>query len=81
MRNIKIHGIYRHFKGDYYLVLDVAKDSETLEDIVIYCALYEDGQVWIMKKNNFLSEVDHKNYPNVTEKYIFTLQDINSKKK
>lgn len=81
MRNIKIHGIYRHFKGDYYLVLDVAKDSETLEDIVIYCALYEDGQVWIRKKNNFLSEVDHKKYPNVTEKYIFTLQDINSKKK
>ena len=29
MREIKIHGIYRHFKGDYYLVEDIAFDSET----------------------------------------------------
>ena len=32
MREIKIHGIYKHFKGDYYLVEEIAKDCETLEE-------------------------------------------------
>lgn len=29
MQELKIHGVYKHFKGDYYLVEDIAKDSET----------------------------------------------------
>ena len=40
MRELKIHGIYRHFKGDYYLVEDIANDSETKEKMVIYRRLY-----------------------------------------
>ena len=47
MREIKIHGIYKHFKGDYYLVEEIAKDCETLEDVVIYRKLYEDGSCWV----------------------------------
>ena len=47
MREIKIHGIYKHFKGDYYLVEEIAKDCETLEDLVIYRKLYEDGSCWV----------------------------------
>ena len=37
---IKINGIYKHFKGDYYLVIDVASHSETKEKYVVYRRLY-----------------------------------------
>ena len=40
-------GKYRHFKGNEYEVLYVAKHSETLEDMVVYRALYGDGGVWV----------------------------------
>ena len=36
MREIKIHHLYRHFKGMLYYVEDIASDSETLEEMVIY---------------------------------------------
>ena len=39
-REIKINGIYKHFKGDYYLVEDVATHSETREKYIVYRALY-----------------------------------------
>lgn len=40
-------GKYRHFKGNEYEVLCVARHSETLEDMVVYRALYGDGDVWV----------------------------------
>ena len=40
-------GKYRHFKGKEYEVLAIAKHSETLEDMVVYKALYGDGGVWV----------------------------------
>ncbi len=80
MRKIKINGIYRHFKGDYYLVEDIANDSETKEKYVVYRALYDDNQLWIRPLDMFLSEVDHKKYPDVKAKYRFELQKISSKK-
>ena len=78
MRELKIHGIYKHFKGDYYLVEDVAMHSETKEEYVVYRRLYEDGGLWIRQKEMFLSEVDHEKYPDVKQKYRFELQDIKS---
>lgn len=40
-------GIYRHFKGNSYEVKDIALNSETLEEMVVYKALYGDGKLWV----------------------------------
>ena len=79
MRELVIHGIYKHFKGDRYLVEDIAFDSETKNKIVVYRRLYGDGSLWVRPLDMFLSEVDHNKYPNVKEKYRFTEVDIESK--
>ncbi len=67
MMELRIHGIYRHFKGNYYLVEDVAKDSETGQEMVIYRQLYGDGSLWVRPKEMFLSKVDKEKYPEVTQ--------------
>ena len=78
MRELKTKRIYKHFKGDYYLVEDIAKDSETKEEMVVYRRLYGEGDLWVRPLKMFLSEVDHEKYPNVEQKYRFELQDIKS---
>ena len=78
MREIKLHRVYRHFKGDKYLVEDIAKDCETEEELVVYRKLYGDGSLWVRRLTDFLSEVDHEKYPDVTQKYRFELLDIES---
>lgn len=50
-------GRYRHFKGNEYLVLFTARHSETGEDMVVYRALYGDGQVWVRPASMWNEEV------------------------
>ena len=46
MEKIKL-GKYRHFKGNEYEVIAIAKHSETTEDYVVYKALYGEGGIWV----------------------------------
>ena len=73
-RTIKIHGIYKHFKGNFYIIEDIAYYSETDEKMVVYRALYGDHKLWCRPYDMFLDEVDHQKYPKVTQKYRFELQ-------
>lgn len=58
-------GKYRHYKGKEYEVIGLAKHSETLEDLVVYKALYGDGQMWVRPVKMFeeFVEVDGKKVP------------------
>lgn len=51
-------GIYRHFKGNKYELLNIAKHSETLEEMVVYKALYGDGGVWVRPLSMWDEEVE-----------------------
>jgi len=78
MRRLKLNSIYKHFKGDNYLVLDIVIDSETKEEMVLYQALYGDCPKYVRPLSMFLSEVDHEKYPNVSQKYRFEEINIES---
>lgn len=67
MQEIK-KGRYRHFKGNEYEVLAIAKHSETTEDYVVYKALYGDGRIWIRPASmwNETVERDGKTYKRFT---------------
>ena len=76
MRKIKIGSIYRHFKGNLYIVTNIVNDSESnndteLKKVVIYKALYGKNLEWARPYDMFNSEVDHVKYPNVKQMYRF----------
>jgi hypothetical protein len=51
-------GKYKHFKGNFYEVVDIARSSETLEKLVIYRALYGDHGLWVRLLKMFLETVE-----------------------
>ncbi|MBR5507202.1 MAG: DUF1653 domain-containing protein [Clostridia bacterium] len=65
-------GIYRHYKGNEYEVIGVAKHSETLEDMVVYKALYGDGGIWVRPASMWNETVikdgkEHKRFEYIEE--------------
>ena len=67
--------IYKHFKGDYYLVENIAINSETGEKMVVYRALYGDGTLYVRPYDMFVEKTNKGN-----QEYRFELQDIKSVK-
>jgi len=51
-------GYYRHYKGNFYQVLDIARHSETKEDLVVYRALYGDFGLWVRPLSMFCETVE-----------------------
>ena len=63
MDQIKIGKVYRHFKGNYYFVENVACDSETKERMVVYKPLYnreDNRQLWVRPEKMFLEEIPER---------------------
>jgi hypothetical protein len=51
-------GRYRHYKGGEYQVLDIARHSETEEDMVVYRPLYGEGKLWVRPLHMFMESVE-----------------------
>lgn len=71
MRELKIHHIYRHFKGNYYYVEGTCTHSETREVLVLYRALYGERELYARPLSLFLSPVDRDKYPNAAQNFRF----------
>lgn len=57
MNNLKL-GTYEHYKGNRYEVIGVGKHTETLEEMVVYKALYGEGQIWVRPLAMFTETIE-----------------------
>ncbi len=75
MEKVKIGKIYRHFKGNYYFVENIALDSETKERMVVYKPIYDrtDCMIWIRPEKMFLEEIPQRPDNITGQKHRFEL--------
>ena len=81
MEGVQIGTVYRHFKGNYYFVENVALDSETKERMVVYKPLYDrnDSQIWVRREAMFLEEIPERPDNITGQKYRFVMVEELSK--
>ncbi len=75
-KEVLIGKVYRHFKGNYYFVEDIAYDSETQERMVVYKPIYERNdkkKLWVRPEKMFLSEIPERPDNITGQKYRFVL--------
>lgn len=72
--NPKPQEIYRHFKGNVYQIITIARHSETKMKMVVYQQLYAPYEVYVRPLDMFMSKIDTKKYPN--EKQIFRFERL-----
>ena len=70
MRDVLVGDLYHHFKGHDYKVLCIAKNSESLEDMVVYENIIS-HEIWCRPYKMFNGLVDANKYPKVRQKYRF----------
>ena len=75
MEEVKIGKVYRHFKGNYYFVENIAYDSETKERMVVYKPLYprEDSGIWVRREAMFIEEIPERPDNITGQKHRFEL--------
>ena len=63
-------GKYRHFKGNEYELVGIARHSETLEPMVVYRALYAEGGLWVRPAAMWTETIDREDYHGPRFRYI-----------
>lgn len=80
MRRITKGAVYRHFKGNYYEVMEIAFDatngSNVGEKMVVYKSL-ADGNIYVRDLKEFSSQVNKRKYPDVKQRYRFEKVNVN----
>lgn len=81
METVKIGKVYRHFKGNYYFVENVALDSENKQRMVVYKPLYDrkDSMIWVRAEKMFLEEIPDRPDNITGQKHRFELVEDLSK--
>lgn len=63
--------IFKHFKGNLYKIVTIAKDCENLKEMVVYQGQYEDNPCWIREKDDFFGPLNKEKYPDVDQEFRF----------